>query len=557
MTRASSASSRFWGGYPLAIRLAASRLKLLHPGDLATQLLKRLDILKSDAPDLPERHRSLSNTIDWSIDSLQPAQRAALLRLTSWRGTMDVAYAEALVDDSDAMSLLEALIDASLLSMDDSGDEVRLQMLEPVRHFSRLGSDAHLVVAADRAHAKLIRQTVEGLMPDCLSPMRFDEIERMDSLRENVLSAYSFLISNEEWLEASLLLRRFARHQVLRGGHKEFLAMVQFLDPSWNDLPVEVRADLLASRGGAEIAMTFGNRGHELLKEAVELYESIGRLDAAADLHSTIGFSFRRQNNFDDALFWIRKAIEKAKVAKSTIVEARGNQLLGIVLQYLGDYIGACEAVELSYRALKSLDEDMLRTIAGQLYSAFLFDVGRRDEAMMVAREVKPLLERLGDPVRIAYQHEVDGRAAFDIGDLATAEYEYRASNALWTRLQVGMQIADQKLSIARCLLRRGGYEEAASLLIDSATYWKQEKDWIGLTRTLTVFSRIRAAQGRTEEARGAFAWALELNRRFAPPLEPRDEHDLGMARAEVGDADLPSMSPDAPPSEAFGAFRV
>ena len=119
-------------GLPLALELAAARLKLLDPATLLARLDSRLSLLTRGPSDMPERQQTLEATIAWSYDLLLPEAQAVFLRLSIFAGTFDVEAAEAVVEAD--LEELATLVDASLLK---SRGDSRFLMLETIREFAR------------------------------------------------------------------------------------------------------------------------------------------------------------------------------------------------------------------------------------------------------------------------------------------------------------------------------------------------------------------------------------------------------------------------------------
>lgn len=138
-------------GLPLALELAAARLKVLQPADLLQRLEHRLDTLATTSPDMPQRHRTLRAAISWSHDHLSPGEQATFRRFGVFAGGAGIEAAEQVcagdgVDPSEVLEYLAGLVDKSLLVSVDSVDldsgggapavETRFRMLETIREFA-------------------------------------------------------------------------------------------------------------------------------------------------------------------------------------------------------------------------------------------------------------------------------------------------------------------------------------------------------------------------------------------------------------------------------------
>ncbi|WP_393061800.1 ATP-binding protein [Streptomyces sp. LN549] len=122
-------------GLPLAVELAAARVRVLSVPEIARRLGDRFALLRGGSRDTPERHRTLHAVVDWSWNLLAEDARAALRTLSVLPGGFSGEAAEHFLGD-DALFLLEQLTDQSLLTVADTPAGVRFRMLETVREFS-------------------------------------------------------------------------------------------------------------------------------------------------------------------------------------------------------------------------------------------------------------------------------------------------------------------------------------------------------------------------------------------------------------------------------------
>ncbi|GAA0604332.1 hypothetical protein GCM10010174_21100 [Kutzneria viridogrisea] len=120
-------------GLPLAVELAAARVRVMSVAEIAGRLDDRFALLRGSMRDTPRRHRTLHAVIDWSWHLLEPAGQAAMRALSVFPGGFTAAAARHLLGDD---LVLEQLVDQSLLRVADSGSGTRFRMLETVREFS-------------------------------------------------------------------------------------------------------------------------------------------------------------------------------------------------------------------------------------------------------------------------------------------------------------------------------------------------------------------------------------------------------------------------------------
>jgi predicted ATPase len=156
-------------GLPLAIELAAARIRVLTPQAMLPRLDRSLGLLTGGAQDLPERHRTLRGALEWSYELLPPRERVALCALGVCAGTFGIETAAAVLDvkdDLEVLDLLGSLVDKSLLVRAEMFDEPRFHLLETVREFAleRLTAEGGLRDAELRV-ARWVRAYVAASLP--------------------------------------------------------------------------------------------------------------------------------------------------------------------------------------------------------------------------------------------------------------------------------------------------------------------------------------------------------------------------------------------------------
>jgi len=182
---------------PLAVELAAARLKLLPAEALLARLEQRLPLLSGGPRDAPERQRTLTATLDWSHDLLRPEEQQLFRRLSVFAGGCTLEAAEQVCGaDIDTLS---ALLDASVLRRRDTVDgEARFSMLAVVREYS-----AAKLAAADeeldvrRAHASRYRELAERAGPELYGATQKEWIELLEAEIDDLRAALAFALEHE------------------------------------------------------------------------------------------------------------------------------------------------------------------------------------------------------------------------------------------------------------------------------------------------------------------------------------------------------------------------
>jgi predicted ATPase/class 3 adenylate cyclase len=181
-------------GLPLALELAASRLRVLSPDALASRLGDRLPLLTGGARDVPERQRTLRETIRWSEEALGAEERRLFDRLSVFAGGWTLEAAEAVCGDGlDALEVLDSLIDTSLVRRQDLADgTIRFSMLETIREYAAERFERDEAGDRDevrRRHARFVRDLVEEAEPHLTDEHQTRWIEVLEREHDNVRAA--------------------------------------------------------------------------------------------------------------------------------------------------------------------------------------------------------------------------------------------------------------------------------------------------------------------------------------------------------------------------------
>jgi predicted ATPase/transcriptional regulator with XRE-family HTH domain len=181
------------GGLPLALELAAARMRSLG----ATELLLRLDqaLQAEGMRDLPERQRSLWATLDWSYGLLADAERELFQRLSVFSGGFTLDAAEA-VGSGDALFLLDSLVEQSLVTMTFEGSGTRYDLLEPIRQYARalLEQSGNIAAVRDR-HAAHFTDLARIAKPELVRGNQGRWLDRLEREHANFDAALEWLIA--------------------------------------------------------------------------------------------------------------------------------------------------------------------------------------------------------------------------------------------------------------------------------------------------------------------------------------------------------------------------
>ncbi|MFE6227622.1 ATP-binding protein [Streptomyces sp. NPDC057854] len=218
-------------GLPLAIELAAARLRLLTPRQIADRLDDRFRLLSSGARTLLPRQQTLRAVVDWSWDLLDPAERTLLRRVSVFAGGWDLAAAEA-VDapareaGGDTLTTLGALVDKSLVVAAPTDDgAMRYRLLETIHEYAaeRAAETPGLLAAAGAAHTAHFTALAEDAEPRLRSGEQLPWIDRLERDLDNIRAALHRTLTAADEAGAIRLVRAMGWFWWLRNYRPEGL----------------------------------------------------------------------------------------------------------------------------------------------------------------------------------------------------------------------------------------------------------------------------------------------------------------------------------------------
>jgi predicted ATPase len=353
-------------GLPLAIELAAARVKMLPPEAMLRRLENRLPLLTGGARDLPARQQTLRGAIAWSYELLSPEDQALFRRLAVFAGGAGFDAIDAVVADAGQgwviFDGIERLVDHSLLRQEEEAGEPRFSMFETIREYG-------LERLAEAGESDEARRRQAGWVVDLLSTFRLDMtgqevaewLDRVDTEQGNLRAALGWAIENDPAVAiriAGFAGRFWQWRGHLREGHDWFGRSLAVDSAA---VPAEDRARAL--RVGSVFTEAMGEFDTALahLRQAVELYTALGARPDAAFARSVVGIVTAECHGYEAAKPILAEGIDMARLAGDRIV-------LAICLNNLGAHAMDAGDLQLS-RATLSEAFEIVREESG-IYAA-------------------------------------------------------------------------------------------------------------------------------------------------------------------------------------------
>jgi predicted ATPase/class 3 adenylate cyclase len=282
-------------GLPLAIELAAARVRLLPPQKMLQRLGNRMKLLKGGARDLPTRQQTLRGAIDWSHDLLEE-EKILFRRLSVFAGGRTLEAIEEICDPEgalDALEGLESLLEKSLLRQEEGpGGEPRFVMLETIHEYAREKLQASgEAEEIKRLHAEYFLALAKEAEPELVGPDQVEWMDRLATEHDNMRAALSWALGKgriETALQLGSALEWFwkVRGHFVEGGR--WLEKTLSADEGVPDL---VRAMALCSAGYLAHVQGDIGRSRKLVEESLELYRKLGDEEGTARSLQYLGWT--------------------------------------------------------------------------------------------------------------------------------------------------------------------------------------------------------------------------------------------------------------------------
>lgn len=569
-------------GLPLAIELAAARVRLLPPATMAARLASRLSVLAGGTEALPARQRTMRDAIAWSYDLLEAREQRLLRLLSVCIGGCTVDAVEALWEVSDptanVLGWINALEEKSLLRIEEHGDEVRLMMLEVIREFGaeRLAADDDEATAR-HAHATYYRTLAEQARKGARGVDQVRWFEHLERETANFRAALSWARDHGEieiGLRIAAMLWRYwyARAHYEEG--QDWLDTFLRLDQQAGGVAM-ARTRAPALNGSAYFALAVTRdyaRSVALNTEALALWRQEGNLtreadtlDALADAEQSRGDTARAIALFDESM--AKRDADGDELGRADTFYRRGG-----LYQILGDLTAATQDYEACLRIRRNQ-----RDVAGIAYVLHVLaliyrmqgdagraqvmlteslekfeQVGNRAGTASALTNLGVIAETRGDYARSTERHEAAlaifqeignreeiANTLYNLGVVALRQNDIpRASDQCERGLAISQELGDRRgiafgLSFLGAVAEaRGQSDHAAHYFVESLTICNALGSKIGIMDNLEALGRIATAGGYATEAARLFGAAAAIRSEEKIVFSPADaeDHDKAVA---------------------------
>jgi predicted ATPase/DNA-binding CsgD family transcriptional regulator len=497
-------------GIPLAIELAAAKVRVLSVEQIAKRLDDRFRLLTGGSRMALERHQTLRAAIDWSYNLLPPDEQVLFRRVSVFVGGWTLEAAEFVCEDAsvkseDILNLMEQLINKSLVISEEVQHESRYRMLETIRQYAneKLIESGESDALRER-HLKYFLDLAEAAEPKLEGKEQGQWLSQLELEHNNLRAALDWSETGEPGTESGLRLAgALWLFWKIHGYFTEARSRLERLLAKGNDAPAGVRAKGLSALG--TMAYDQGDMPNALVyhEEALDLYQELGDQAGVAFTINNLGCQADRQGAYEQANEYFAEALDLYR----ELGDSRG---MTMVLNNLGN---------------TTRDQGEPQR-AADLYEQALVLARQSKDKLLIAF----LLSNLGE---LAHDQGEDGRAIAGFEEALPLLQELGAKH---TSSLIKRILGD----IART---QGDLVQAASHFHESLKLSRELGDMYSLAQSLTGLARIIAAAGEPQVATRLFASVESLRKAvdLTLPLaeRPRYDQELDALRSALGEADF------------------
>ena len=490
-------------GLPLAIELAAARVRLFPPQALLARLrpegTRRLKLLTGGARDLPARQQTLRGAIDWSYSLLQPDEQTLFARLAVFLGGRTFEAIEAVCNPEGALDVLagvESLVEKSLLRQEEGpGGEPRLVMLETIHEYAaerlEASGDAQ---ALRRRHAEYFVHLAETAEWRSRGPDQPLWLERLAAEHDNFRAALRWCVDRGEVALGLRLAGHLGYFWWTHGDADEGRQWLQKFLSRDSGSQTAARADALTSAGNLAHLQGDSSAAISLLDESLALNRTLGRPGSTAEALRSLGAVALAAGDYRTARMYVEEGLAVFRTLGRADEIAHSLRLLGTLAHNLND----------------------------------------DQEARSLLTESLALYREQGNRWGAAYALNSLGEQARARGDIQEAAERYAESLALFREVRDVLGISMVLSNQGYLALQQGNLPRAAALLRESLQPRYERKDRGGAVAFLPGLAAVAAARGRTREAVRLFGAVEALLEHLGTSLERNERADYDRYVAAV-----------------------
>lgn len=465
-------------GIPLAIELAAARIKVLSLEKICERLNDRFKLLTSGERTALPRQQTLRALIDWSYDLLSEQEKILWRRLSVFAGgwTMEASEevcGEMNINKDDILDLLNNLIEKSIIIFDEVKDRYRL--LETIRQYGeeKLKEANEKNFVFDK-HLNYYMKSAEYIKPKLIGADLKTWLDKLDDDYSNYQTALAWSIEVNKRQEAPRLVVALCKYWHIRGFFYEGRRWINMLNIEKEDIPKPLLASILNYLGVFDYAQGEFAKAQTELEKAFEIRKESGDKKSLVDGLNILGLLAYDKGEYDKA----RKLHEECLKLQREI----------------GDKVGIATSINnlgLVYQNIKSEEKN--------------------EKVELLYKEGLKLFRELRDTRKTATFLNFLGNESLDKNEYENAEKYFEESLVLFRELGNIRGVAFSLGNLAILKKNQGEFERAKTLLHESLTLSENSGDKLGIALSLNISGEISIYQGEYRQAYALLKKSLEI----------------------------------------------
>jgi predicted ATPase len=478
-------------GLPLAIELAAARVKMFNPQALLARLETSVSVLGTGSRDLPDRQQTLKGAIAWSYDLLDEPQKRLFSRFSVFARGANLEQAEAVCGPAseigvDVLTGLDELADQSLLRRMPDFEEPRLLMLQVIREYAadRLEEAGEAAKIKDR-HAAAFQELAEMAAPRLLGPDQKLWLDRLELDHDNFRAAFDWSVVQGNAQRALCLGAAFWRFWQMRGHLREGRTRLESIlaMPGGKEFP-EDRLHALEAAGGVVYWLGDMAATKALYDECLELVRVTG--DERGIANALYNASFARtvdQSDLPAGILLLEEALPLFREVKDELGLARCQWAIASVRHFERRLDEAVVALDEAIPLFRKLDERFSLGWALHTRTVIAVLMGECESSQEFVREGLEIFSRAGDLSGIALFLDDFASVAQLCGDqlralrLAGAAAAHQASTGAGLGFIVGVEEGRNWLEKLTTDEERRAWAQGQAMTLDQAVAYALEPE--------------------------------------------------------------------------------
>jgi tetratricopeptide (TPR) repeat protein len=510
-------------GIPLAIELAAARVKMLTPAQIASRLDDSFRLLTGGSRTALPRQQTLKALIDWSWTLLSDSEKKLLRRLSVFAGSFNLEAVEAICADTDPgpsneipmseyeiLDLLDGLVNKSLVLAEEEGSETRYRLLLTIRQYS---SDQLQLSSEDaelrERHLDYFSRLAEDAEPHLQRAEMIVWVDRLERDADNLRAAMEWGLGN---------------------CHPAALSLTKSLVHYWSQCGLDSEGLRWLEAALACLTPSRLEEGGTITSQAALRWRAtkVYLLAGASVLVVNLGKSQLATQYGEEAEGLARSIGDELALCNALVMKA-------LAMSFLQEYMPQAEAAAQESIALASrLGDTWLQSVDLSVLTNIGLRKGDLDAALGYQQEHVRVARRLGNPWAIAMSIYGLTVVGLEQGDLTDIRREMEEGIRLFTRLKNFVLITALRSQFGHILRRRGEFDEAQAIYMETLPHWMELGNHGAVAHQLECLAALAEIRHQAERAARLLGAAHDLRARLHSEMSPEEIPDYEATLAGI-----------------------